>query len=95
LYPHTHTATSFIGRSKEKDEVKQMFSKERLLTLTGPSGSGKTRLALQVAAEMIEHFKDGVFFVALAPITEPGLVASTISQSLGITETPRRSLLIA
>jgi hypothetical protein len=85
--------TSFIGRSKEKDEVKQMFSKERLLTLTGPGGSGKTRLALQVAAEMIEHFKDGVFFVALAPITEPALVASTIVQSLGAIESSGRSIM--
>jgi predicted ATPase/class 3 adenylate cyclase len=85
--------TSFIGRSKERDEVKRMLSEERLLTLTGPSGSGKTRLALQVAAEMTDFFKDGVFFVALAPITEPGLVASTIAQSLGIIESSGRSVL--
>lgn len=85
--------TSFIGRSKEKDEVRQLLSKERLLTLTGPSGSGKTRLALQVAAESFEHFRDGVFLVALAPITEPGLVASTIAQSLGIIESSGRSIL--
>jgi len=84
--------TSFIGRSKEIGEVKQLISDGRLLTLTGPGGSGKTRLALQVAAEMIEHFQDGVFFVALAPITDPGLVASTIAQALSITETPRRSI---
>ena len=84
--------TSFIGRSKEIGEVKQLLSKERLLTLTGPGGSGKTRLALQAAAEMIEHFQDGVFFVALAPITDPGLVASTIAQSLGIPETSGRSI---
>jgi predicted ATPase/class 3 adenylate cyclase len=85
--------TSFIGRSKEKDEVKQMLSKERLLTLTGPSGSGKTRLALQVAAEMTDFFKDGVFFVALAPITESDLVASTIAQSLGVIESSGRSIM--
>ena len=62
------------------------------MTLTGPGGSGKTRLALQAAAEMIEHFQDGVFFVALAPITDPGLVASTIAQPLGIHETAGRSI---
>lgn len=84
--------TSFIGRSREIGEVKQLLSKERLLTLTGPGGSGKTRLALQVAAERIEYFHDGVFFVALAPITDPRLVASTIAQSLGITETAGRSV---
>ncbi len=84
--------TSFIGRSREIGEVKQLLSKGRLLTLTGPGGSGKTRLALQVAAEMIEHFQDGVFFVALAPITDPGLVASTIAHPLGIPETAGRSI---
>ena len=84
--------TSFIGRSKEMGEVKQLLSAERLLTLTGPGGSGKTRLALQVAAEMLEQFQDGVFFVALAPITDPGLVASTIAQALGIIETAGRSM---
>jgi predicted ATPase/Tfp pilus assembly protein PilF len=84
--------TSFIGRSKEISDVKQLLSKERLLTLTGPGGSGKTRLALQVAAEMIEHFLGGVFFVALAPITDPGLVASTIANTLGIPETSGRSI---
>jgi predicted ATPase/class 3 adenylate cyclase/Flp pilus assembly protein TadD len=85
--------TSFIGRSKEIGDVKDLLSKERLLTLTGPGGSGKTRLALQAATEMIEQFHDGVFFVALAPITDPGLVASTIAQPLGITETAGRSLI--
>ena len=64
--------TSFIGRSTEIGEVKQLLSKGRLLTLTGPGGSGKTRLALQIANEMIGHFNHGVFFVALAPIIELG-----------------------
>lgn len=85
--------TSFIGRSREIYDIKQLLHERRLLTLTGPGGSGKTRLALQVAAESFEHFPDGVFFVALAPITDPGLVASTIAQSLGIPETPRRSII--
>jgi predicted ATPase/class 3 adenylate cyclase len=85
--------TSFIGRSKEKDEIKQLLTRERLLTLTGPSGSGKTRLALQAAVEMVEQFKDGVFWVALGPVTEPGLVASTIAQTLGAGESSGRSIL--
>lgn len=84
--------TSFIGRSREMAEVKQLLSEGRLVTLTGPGGSGKTRLALQAAAELIESFRAGVFFVALAPITDPGLVASTIAQSLGIAETAGRSM---
>ncbi len=85
--------TSFIGRERELREVKQLLSTTRLLTLTGPGGSGKTRLALQVAAEAIEQFPDGVFFVALAPITEPGLVASTIAQTLGVAERAGQSIL--
>lgn len=84
--------TSFIGRSKEISEVKQFLADGRLLTLTGPGGSGKTRLALQVASEMLKDFH-GVFFVALAPITDPVLVASTIAQTLGIPETAGRSIL--
>ena len=84
--------TSFIGRSSEIEEIEQLLSSGRLLTLTGPGGSGKTRLAIKVAAEMLEDFPDGVFFVALAPITDPGLVASTIAQSLGVTEVAGRSI---
>jgi predicted ATPase/class 3 adenylate cyclase/Tfp pilus assembly protein PilF len=85
--------TSFIGREKEITEIKQAISEHRLVTLIGPGGSGKTRLALQVAAEMIEQFRAGVFFVALEPITDPGLVASTIAHLLGLTETAGRSIL--
>jgi predicted ATPase/class 3 adenylate cyclase/Tfp pilus assembly protein PilF len=84
--------TSFIGRSKEMGDVMELLSKERLVTLTGPSGSGKTRLALQAAAEIASQFPDGAYFVALASITDPGLVASTIAQCLDLTETPGRSI---
>lgn len=84
--------TSFIGRAREIHEVEQLLSKERLVTLSGPGGSGKTRLALQVAAQMTASFQDGVFFVALAPITDPDLVAATVAQALGIPETAGRSI---
>lgn len=84
--------TSFVGRKIEIDEIKKLLSTTRLLTLTGPGGSGKTRLALQVAAELSDQFPDGIFFVALAPVTDPGLVLSILSQSLGIHETPGRSV---
>ena len=84
--------TSFIGREKEITEIKQSINEHRLVTLTGAGGSGKTRLSLQVASELLEQFQDGVFFVALAPITNPGLVPSTIAQSLGITEAAGKSI---
>jgi len=85
--------TSFIGREKEITEIKQSLGEHRLVTFTGPGGSGKTRLSLQVATEMLEQFQDGVFFVALAPITDPGLVPSTITQSLGIPEVAGKSII--
>jgi len=85
--------TSFIGREKEITEIKQSIRGQRLVTLTGPGGSGKTRLSLQVATELLENFQDGVFFVALAPISDPGLVPSTIAQSLGVTEAAGKSIM--
>jgi predicted ATPase/class 3 adenylate cyclase len=84
--------TSFVGRSREIGEVKQLLAEARLLTLTGPGGTGKTRLALQAAGEMTEDFRAGLFFVALAPISDPRLVASTIAQSIGIPEVTGRSI---
>jgi predicted ATPase/class 3 adenylate cyclase len=80
--------TSLIGREKEVATVKQLLGREdvRLLTLTGPGGIGKTRLGLQVAAELSEHFVDGVFFVNLAPISNPAFVIPTIAQTLGLKE---------
>jgi predicted ATPase len=64
-----------------------------LLTLTGPPGTGKTRLGLRVAAEVLDQFTDGVFFVDLAPIRDPGLVPTTIAQVLGIGESGGQPLL--
>ena len=57
-----------------------------LLTLTGPGGAGKTRLALQVAADLLDYFEDGVFAVMLAPVTAPSRVVLAIAQTLGIPE---------
>jgi len=77
-------ASSFVGREQEVEEVAALLQDgARLLTLTGPGGSGKTRLALEAAAELVPEFKAGVFWVGLAPLRDPALVAETIAQTLG------------
>ena len=78
--------TQFIGRRREVLRVRELLAANRLLTLTGTGGTGKTRLALEVAAECLGDFADGVFFVDLAPIEDDGLVASAIASSLGLRE---------
>ena len=79
-------STSFIGREREMAEVKRLLAKTRLLTLTGSGGGGKTRLALQVVADLIEDFESGIFFIPLAPISDPNLIVSTIAHTLGLQE---------
>jgi len=78
--------TSFVGRDRELAQAKELLGKTRLLTLTGPGGTGKTRLSLQLAAEASDGFADGVYWVPLAPITDPELVPNAIIQSLGLQE---------
>ncbi len=78
--------TSFIGRKREIAEVKGLLSTTRLLTLTGAGGAGKTRLAVQVAAEVLEDFSDGVWLVELAALSDPALVPQAIASALGVPE---------
>ena len=76
--------TTFIGREKQIRDGLRLLDGTRLLTLTGPGGTGKTRLSLQLAAEAASSFPDGAFWVALAPISDPELVPSTIAHALGV-----------
>ncbi len=80
--------TAFIGRERERAELRELLlhPDTRLLTLTGAGGCGKTRLAVQVAGECIEDFSDGVCFVALAAITDPEFIAPAIMQALNLRE---------
>jgi non-specific serine/threonine protein kinase len=84
--------SSFVGRQREIAEVEALLSEHRLLTLTGPGGSGKTRLALAVASRLGDQFEDGVWFVELAPISDPDLVAWAVAQTLMIAEESGRPL---
>jgi class 3 adenylate cyclase len=86
-------ATSFIGRERELEEVKSLLRTARLLTLVGMGGLGKTRLSLQIAAQQIHDFPYGVWFLDLAPISDPTLIVSAAAQVLGVREEPDRPLL--
>ena len=88
-----HQPTSFIGRERELGDVKSMLRSTKLLTLLGMGGLGKTRLSLQVAAEVIHEYPDGVWFLDLAPIRDAALVVSEAAQVIGVREDPDRSLL--
>jgi predicted ATPase/class 3 adenylate cyclase/uncharacterized protein HemY len=78
--------TSFIGREKEIGEIGTLLEKSNLVTLTGSGGAGKTRLSVQVAANALERFPDGVWQVELASISEGRLVAPTVAKFLGVAE---------
>lgn len=78
--------TSFIGREKETEDLKSLMGKSRLVTLIGSGGTGKTRLSLQVAADVLEKYPDGVWFVELAPLSDPDLVARTLADVLSVKE---------
>jgi predicted ATPase/DNA-binding SARP family transcriptional activator len=78
--------TSFIGRETQQAEIVRLLTQNRLITLAGPGGIGKTRLSLQVATKVLHQFPDGVWFIELAPLTNPDLIAQTMLSALHLGE---------
>lgn len=76
--------TSFVGRRREMAELKRLLSVSRIVTLTGVGGVGKTRLAQHTAAGLRRAFEDGVWLVELSSLTEPDLLAETVTVQLGV-----------
>jgi len=93
-FPHNLPVqlTSFIGREHEKAEIKSMFNSARLITLTGSGGTGKTRLALEVGAEELSSFANGVWLIELAPLADPSQMIPAFAQVFGLRERPFAAL---
>jgi predicted ATPase len=89
--------TAFVGRDHELAQSKKLLQRQdvRLLTITGPGGIGKSRLALELAREMMGGFSSGVYFVPLAAVGDPNMVASAIAETLKIRETADQPVLDA
>jgi predicted ATPase/class 3 adenylate cyclase/DNA-binding CsgD family transcriptional regulator len=83
--------TSFIGRDAQLIEARELLAEGRLVTLTGAGGSGKTRLAVQVAMQLAAGYADGVWYVDLAPITDPDMAPIASARALGLPDQPGRS----
>jgi predicted ATPase len=81
----------FVGRERELSELRRLAADSRLVTLTGAGGAGKTRLAIQLAAELLDGSGDGVWLVELAPVSDEDAVASTILGVLGMAARPGQS----
>jgi predicted ATPase/class 3 adenylate cyclase len=85
--------TSFIGRQREIAQVQALLREQRLVTLTGSGGVGKTRLSIQAAGGMLVEFPDGVWYVELAPISDPELLPQTVAAALGLREERNRPIM--
>jgi predicted ATPase/class 3 adenylate cyclase len=80
--------TSMIGRERETGEVETLLSEHRLVTITGAAGCGKTRLAVHSASHLTDDFPEGVWFIDLAPVTDPELVSQTAATAMGLRVDP-------
>ena len=87
--------TSFVGRTAERAALAGALAEHRMVTATGPGGVGKTRLALSVAAEVGAQRRDGVWFVDLAQVTQPGMVLGALAQAVGVPEQSTGSIALA
>jgi predicted ATPase/class 3 adenylate cyclase len=86
------TVTNFVGRAAEQRELAALVEANRLVTVVGPGGAGKTRLAVEVASTRVDAYPDGVWFVDLASVTDPGLAAVTVAATLGLRPEPGRAV---
>jgi len=83
--------TNFVGRQAQITELRQLVVGNRLVTLTGAGGAGKTRLAVEVTAELTREFADGVWYVDLAPLTDPEVAPVAVARTLGLPDQPGRT----
>ncbi|WP_244366314.1 ATP-binding protein [Micromonospora echinofusca] len=84
--------TSFVGRQAERTELRNLVAQHRLVTVLGAGGAGKTRLAVELAAGLVESYPDGIWFVDIATVTDPGLVAFAVAAVLGLRPEPGRPM---
>ena len=80
--------TSFVGRGTQMTDVRKLLADNRLVTLSGAGGAGKTRLAVEIATRIAPEYADGVWYVDLAPITDPVVVPVTVTRALGLPDQP-------
>src|SRR5690606_26112376 len=84
-------SANFIGREIEQRDVAKLIEAHRLVNVVGPGGAGKSRLAQEVGRELVPQFHDGVWWVDLASVTDPYLVAGAVAEVLGVRPEPGRS----